>query len=49
LLAQKSFNNPIDQIFSYDYRVTDPGSTPSSNACTASARDVALWTGGMAK
>jgi uncharacterized protein YhdP len=28
LLAQKMFNNPIDQMFSYDYRVTGPWVDP---------------------
>ena len=28
LLAQKMFNNPIDQLFSYDYRVTGPWADP---------------------
>jgi len=28
LLAQKLFNNPIDQMFSYDYRVTGPWVDP---------------------
>jgi uncharacterized protein (TIGR02099 family) len=28
LLAQKMFNNPFDQMFSYDYRVTGPWADP---------------------
>ena len=28
LLAQKLFNNPLDQMFSYDYRVTGSWSDP---------------------
>jgi uncharacterized protein YhdP len=44
LLAQKLFNNPLDQMFSYDYRVTGSWSDPQverggrlvSNSITAS-------------
>ena len=28
LLAQKMFNNPIDQLFSYEYRVSGPWAEP---------------------